>query len=170
MHHHASCPFSHPLRKEEKRMEKVVTRRKWTTGLLIAGTVVLVVAFWSLIMSMLSLLGSRGRFDAAVPAAVQSTGKAAARRRGGGDCPADTARRSAGNALGADSAPLAAECAAHVAPARAAGQPCGSCSPDGVLRSKRAVSPSATCRRSCSRASALPRGSLPQRSSAGFAA
>lgn len=61
--------------------------------------------------------GSRGRFDAAVPAAVQSTGKAAARRRGGGDCPADTARRSAGNALGADSAPLAAECAAHVAPA-----------------------------------------------------
>ena len=41
-------------------MEKAVTRRKWTTGLLIAGTVVLVVAFWSLIMSMLSLLAVAG--------------------------------------------------------------------------------------------------------------
>ena len=41
-------------------MEKVVTRRKWTAGLLIAGTVVLVVAFWSLIMSMLSLLAVAG--------------------------------------------------------------------------------------------------------------
>ena len=73
--------------------------------------------------------GSRGRFDAAVPAAVQSTGKAAAQRRGGGDRPADIARRSAGNALGADSTPLAAECAAHVAPARAAGQPAGAAHP-----------------------------------------
>ena len=41
-------------------MEKAVTRRKWTAGLLIAGTVVLVVAFWSLIMSMLSLLAVAG--------------------------------------------------------------------------------------------------------------
>lgn len=57
-----SCvlPVSHPLRKEEKRMEKAVTRRKWTAGLLIAGTVALVVAFWSLIMSMLSLLAVAG--------------------------------------------------------------------------------------------------------------
>ena len=46
MHHHASCPFSHPLRKE--------------AGLLIAGTVALVIAFWSLIMSMLSLLAVAG--------------------------------------------------------------------------------------------------------------
>ena len=41
-------------------MEKAVTRRKWTAGLLIAGTVALVVAFWSLIMSMLSLLAVAG--------------------------------------------------------------------------------------------------------------
>ena len=41
-------------------MEKAVTRRKWTVGLLIAGTVALVVAFWSLIMSMLSLLAVAG--------------------------------------------------------------------------------------------------------------
>ena len=41
-------------------MEKAVTRRKWTAGLLIAGTVALVVTFWSLIMSMLSLLAVAG--------------------------------------------------------------------------------------------------------------
>ena len=41
-------------------MEKAVTRRKWTAGLLITGTVALVVAFWSLIMSMLSLLAVAG--------------------------------------------------------------------------------------------------------------
>ena len=41
-------------------MEKSVMRRKWTAGLLITGTVVLVVAFWSLIMSMLSLLAVAG--------------------------------------------------------------------------------------------------------------
>ena len=41
-------------------MEKAVTRRKWTAGLLITGTVALVVAFWSLLMSMLSLLAVAG--------------------------------------------------------------------------------------------------------------
>ena len=35
-------------------MEKAVTRRKWTAGLLIAGTVALVVAVWSRIISMLA--------------------------------------------------------------------------------------------------------------------
>ena len=60
MHHHASCPFSHSLRKEEKRMEKAVTRRKWTAGLIIAGAAALVITFWSLIMSMLSLLAVAG--------------------------------------------------------------------------------------------------------------
>ena len=50
----------HILRKEEKRMEKAVTRRKWTTGLIIAGAAALVITFWSLIMSMLSLLAVAG--------------------------------------------------------------------------------------------------------------
>ena len=41
-------------------MEKAVTRRKWTTGLIIAGAAALVITFWSLIMSMLSLLAVAG--------------------------------------------------------------------------------------------------------------
>lgn len=41
-------------------MEKAVTRRKWTTGLIIAGATALVITFWSLIMSMLSLLAVAG--------------------------------------------------------------------------------------------------------------
>ena len=41
-------------------MEKAVTRRKWTAGLIIAGAAALVITFWSLIMSMLSLLAVAG--------------------------------------------------------------------------------------------------------------
>ncbi len=41
-------------------MEKAVTRRKWATGLIIAGAAALVITFWSLIMSMLSLLAVAG--------------------------------------------------------------------------------------------------------------
>ena len=41
-------------------MEKAITRRKWTTGLIIAGAAALVITFWSLIMSMLSLLAVAG--------------------------------------------------------------------------------------------------------------
>ena len=41
-------------------MEKAVTRRKWTAGLLVAGAVALVVVFRTLIVSMLSLLAVAG--------------------------------------------------------------------------------------------------------------